>query len=55
MAGFALGTVPGLVATGILGHFAARRVKVLAGVVAPGLMIVNAAFLGLMAWRLASG
>jgi sulfite exporter TauE/SafE len=52
MAGFALGTVPALVATGVLGHLAARRFKALAGVVAPGLMIVNAGFLGLMAWRL---
>ncbi|MBL8704808.1 MAG: sulfite exporter TauE/SafE family protein [Rhodospirillales bacterium] len=55
MAGFALGTVPALVATGMLGHLAARRFKALAGVVAPGLMMVNAAFLGWTAWGLASG
>lgn len=55
MAAFALGTVPALVAAGMLGHLAARRFRALAGVVAPGLMIVNAAFLGWMAWGLVSG
>ena len=54
MAGFALGTVPALVATGLLGHLATRRFRAMAGVVVPGLMIVNAGFLGLMAWRLAA-
>jgi sulfite exporter TauE/SafE len=55
MAAFALGTVPALVAAGMLGHLAARRFRALAGIVAPGLMIVNAAFLGWMAWGLVSG
>ncbi len=52
MTAFAIGTVPALVVTGVLGHLAGRRFRSLAGVVAPGLMIMNAAFLGLMAWRL---
>ena len=52
MAGFALGTVPALFATGLAGHIAAKRWSALARVVAPGLMAVNAAFLAYTAWRL---
>lgn len=52
MTAFVMGTVPALVVTGVLGHLAGRRFRSLAGVVVPGLMIVNAAFLGLMAWHL---
>jgi len=52
MAAFALGTVPALVATGLAGHLAARHLGPVMRVAAPVLMVVNAAFLVYMAWRL---
>ena len=51
MAAFALGTVPGLVAVGWLGHFAGRRWHGAAARIAPVLMLANAGLLGFMAWR----
>lgn len=52
MAGFALGTVPGLFVTGLFGHLAAGRWRRLAAVAAPVLMAVNAGILAYTAWRL---
>jgi len=52
MAAFVLGTVPGLVATGLFGHLAAQRWRRAAAIVGPLLMIGNAAMLGFAAWRL---
>lgn len=52
MAFFALGTVPGLFATGLFGHLAAGRWRRLAAVAAPVLMTVNAGILAYTAWRL---
>jgi len=52
MAAFVLGTVPGLVTVGLTGHVAAGRWRRVAAVVAPALMIANAAMLGFAAWRL---
>ena len=51
MAAFALGTVPGLVAVGWLGHVAGRRWHGAAARIAPALMLANAGLLGFMAWR----
>ncbi len=52
MAAFVLGTTPGLVAVGLGGHVAAGRWRRLAAVVAPVLMLTNAAMLGFAAWRI---
>lgn len=52
MAAFALGTMPGLVVTGFLGHMAAGRWRSVATTVAPALMLANAGMLGFAAWRL---
>lgn len=50
MGSFALGTVPALVAVGVMGHLAARQLKSLARPVGRGLMVLNAGFLGFLAW-----
>lgn len=52
MAAFGAGTVPGLVATGLVGHMAAGRWRRAAAVVAPVLMAANAGILAWLAWRL---
>lgn len=52
MAAFTMGTVPGLVATGFVGHIAAGRWRAAATAVAPALMLVNGGLLGFAAWRL---
>ncbi|MDH3229513.1 MAG: sulfite exporter TauE/SafE family protein [Alphaproteobacteria bacterium] len=52
MAAFVLGTMPGLVAVGLSGHVAAGRWRRVAAVIAPVLMVVNAAMLAFAAWRL---
>ncbi len=52
MAAFVLGTMPGLIVVGFTGHVAAGRWRRIAAVVAPVLMVVNAAMLGFAAWRL---
>jgi len=51
MAAFALGTVPALLAVGLLGHVAAARWNSLVAGVAPVLLLVNGGFLLIMAWR----
>jgi sulfite exporter TauE/SafE len=51
MAAFAAGTVPALVAVGAFGSLAARRWRTAAAQLGPVLMIVNAGFLTLLAWR----
>jgi len=53
MAAFAAGTIPALLAMGLLGNLAVRKWREAAGWAAPLLMIVNAVILGFMAWRLA--
>jgi len=53
MAGFAVGTMPALLAMGWLGNLAIRKWRDTAGWAASLLMIVNAGILGFMAWRLA--
>lgn len=52
MLAFVLGTVPGLVAVGLVGHLAGRTWRSAVARVAPLVMGVNAAVLGTMAWRL---
>ncbi|MDH5558749.1 MAG: sulfite exporter TauE/SafE family protein [Alphaproteobacteria bacterium] len=52
MAAFVIGTVPGLVVTGLAGHLAAGRWQRMARVAAPLLMSVNAVMLAWFAWRL---
>ena len=52
MAAFVLGTIPGLVAVGLTGHVAAGRWRPVAAVIAPVLMVANAAMLAFAAWRL---
>jgi sulfite exporter TauE/SafE len=51
MAAFAAGTVPALVAVGAFGSLAARRWRAATAQLGPLLMIVNAGFLTLLAWR----
>lgn len=46
MAAFGLGTVPSLVAVGVAGHAAGARIRGLAQVTTPYLLLVAAAFLG---------
>jgi hypothetical protein len=56
MLAFGLGTVPALVSVGIAGHAAGRRWQRGLAAVMPGVMLANAALLGLLAWsRFASG
>ncbi|MFH1805877.1 MAG: sulfite exporter TauE/SafE family protein [Pseudomonadota bacterium] len=50
MAAFGLGTVPMLVVTGMLGHFAAGRFRAVMTPVGRGLMIANAAVLAVLAY-----
>lgn len=52
MFGFGLGTVPALLAVGIAGQAAARRWQRTIGPVAPILLLVNAAVLGVMATQM---
>jgi sulfite exporter TauE/SafE len=52
MAGFTVGTVPGLVGVGLIGHYAMRRGGGLVGALATSLMVINAGLLGYLAWRL---
>ncbi len=52
MAAFALGTVPALLAMGLIGHMAAARWKSLMTWVGPVLLLVNAGFLLILAWRI---
>jgi len=51
MAAFAAGTVPALVAVGAFGSLAALRWRAATARVGPALMIANAGFLTLLAWR----
>ena len=48
---FGLGTMPGLVIVGVAGHAAGRGFYRAVAVVAPLIMLGNAALLGTMAWR----
>ncbi|MFQ5845607.1 MAG: sulfite exporter TauE/SafE family protein [Planctomycetota bacterium] len=52
MAGFTIGTVPGLVGVGLVGHYAMRRRGALVRLFATLLMVVNAGLLGYLAWRM---
>jgi sulfite exporter TauE/SafE len=52
MAAFALGTVPSLVAVGLIGGLAAMRWRGFVTQVATGLLVVNAGVLSYLAWRL---
>jgi len=54
MAAFAAGTVPTLLAVGLGGHLAARRWQAAAARALPILMLVNAAVLAVLAWRMAA-
>ncbi|MEI6986167.1 MAG: sulfite exporter TauE/SafE family protein [Rhodospirillaceae bacterium] len=54
MIAFALGTVPALVVIGFAGHIAGRALPALVARVLPALMVINAAGLALLAWRLIS-
>ncbi len=54
MLAFSLGTVPALIAIGVAGHVAGRRFRGIAQTIAPVLMLVNAAALSYLAWRLAA-
>jgi sulfite exporter TauE/SafE len=49
---FGLGTVPALLAVGIAGQAAARRWQRAIGKLAPILLLINAAILGLMATQM---
>ena len=51
MAAFAAGTMPALVGVGALGDLAARHWRGAAGRLGPSLMIANALFLSVLAWR----
>ncbi len=51
MVAFGLGTVPGLVAVGVAGQAAGRAWHRGVALVAPLVMLVNAALLGAMAWQ----
>ena len=51
MASFGLGTVPGLIAIGLLGHAAGRRLGRAIAVVGPAVMLINAAMLAALAWQ----
>jgi sulfite exporter TauE/SafE len=53
MAGFALGTVPALVGVGLAGAFFGRRFLPAARVIAAPLLVMNAALLGILAFRAA--
>ncbi len=52
MTAFALGTAPALVGVGLAGHVAGREWRGLASKAAPVLMMLNAAVLSYLAWRL---
>ena len=52
MIAFTIGTIPALLAVGIAGHLAGRTWRVVVARVAPAIMLVNAAVLGWMAWKL---
>ncbi len=52
MAGFALGTIPALVAVGMLGGAALRRWRGLAGAIAAPVLLLNAATLAALAARM---
>ncbi|MFO1128846.1 MAG: sulfite exporter TauE/SafE family protein [Rhodospirillales bacterium] len=54
MFAFSLGTVPALVAVGLAGHVAGSRFRATARALAPVLMLINAAALSYLAWRLAA-
>ena len=54
MLAFSLGTVPALIAVGVAGHVAGSRFRGIAHALAPVLMLVNAAALSYLAWRLAA-
>lgn len=51
MAAFALGTMPSLIAIGLAGHVAGQRWRAFGTRVMPALMILNAAALSFLAWR----
>jgi len=51
MAAFALGTVPALLAVGVVGHLAAARWSAIMSGVAPVILVANGGFLLFMAWR----
>lgn len=51
MAAFAAGTLPALFAIGAFGSLAARRWRAATARVSPALMIANAGFLTVLAWR----
>jgi sulfite exporter TauE/SafE len=55
MFGFGLGTVPGLVVVGLAGQAAGRRWHRVITVLAPAVMLANAALLAAMAWVRAAG
>jgi sulfite exporter TauE/SafE len=48
---FGLGTVPSLVAVGVAGHAAGRAFHRGVTVLAPAVLLVNAAVLGVLAWE----
>ena len=54
MLAFSLGTVPALIAVGVAGHVAGGSFRGIARSGAPLLMLVNAAALSYLAWRLAA-
>lgn len=54
MLAFVAGTVPALLAVGLAGHLAARRWQKIAAHALPMLMLINAAVLAVLAWRVAT-
>lgn len=52
MAAFALGTIPALLAVGVIGHIATARWSAIMSGVAPIILVANGGFLLFMAWQL---
>ncbi len=52
MLAFSAGTIPSLLAVGLVGHFAASRFRATVFRYAPLLLVLNAGVLSFMAWRL---
>jgi sulfite exporter TauE/SafE len=55
MAGFGLGTMPALMAIGLVGHAAARRFGAMAATVGPAILLINALVLAGIGWRQLTG
>ena len=51
MVSFSLGTVPGLIGVGLVGHYVMGQSRSLVRTLATALMLINAGVLGYLAWR----